>query len=103
MTNQSGNDIQGGKTPSAEAGTGATGAEINAEVLITVRDNGPYTVTGPARIIDLDGNEYDISAKKRVSLCRCGASTTKPFCDGTHSRIGFQAAERAVREEGGLP
>lgn len=70
--------------------------EERAEVKITVRENGSYLVEGPVRIVDADGNEYDISAKKRVSLCRCGGSTTKPFCDGTHSRIGFQGAERAV-------
>lgn len=69
------------------------------EVVITVRENGPYAVNGPARIVDVDGNEYDVSAKKRVSLCRCGGSVTKPFCDGTHSKIGFAAAERAVRVE----
>lgn len=73
-----------------------------APVTIKVNNNGPYLVEGPVRIVDADGNEYDISAKKRVSLCRCGASTNKPFCDGTHSRMGFAAAERAVREaEGG--
>lgn len=71
-----------------------------ARVTITVRENGPYLVEGPVRIVDAEGNEYDISAKKRINLCRCGASTTKPFCDGTHSRLGFAAAERAVREEG---
>ena len=71
------------------------------EVVITVGNNGPYRVEGPVRIVDADGAEYDISAKKRVSLCRCGGSTTKPFCDGTHSKIGFQAAERAVREADG--
>lgn len=72
------------------------------EVTIRVTENGPYRVEGPVRLVDADGNEYDISAKKRVSLCRCGASTSKPFCDGTHSKLGFQAAERAVREaEGG--
>ena len=70
----------------------------SGEVVITVRENGPYAVTGPARIVDVDGNEYDVSAKKRVSLCRCGASVTKPFCDGTHSKIGFQAAEAAVEK-----
>ncbi|MBW3628281.1 MAG: CDGSH iron-sulfur domain-containing protein [Gemmatimonadetes bacterium] len=71
-------------------------------VKITVRENGSYLVEGPVTIVDADGTAYDISAKKRVSLCRCGASTNKPFCDGTHSKVGFAAAERAVRElEGG--
>lgn len=70
-------------------------------VTITARENGPYLVEGPVRILDAEGNEYDISAKKRVSLCRCGASTNKPFCDGTHSKLGFEAAERAVRESEG--
>jgi CDGSH-type Zn-finger protein len=72
---------------------------MDSEVVIKVRENGPYKVTGPVTIIDVDGNEYDLSDKgEAVALCRCGGSTTKPFCDGTHSRIGFQAAERAVAE-----
>ena len=70
-------------------------------VVIRVNSNGPYNVQGPVRIVDADGNEFDISAKKRINLCRCGASVNKPFCDGTHSRIGFAAAERAVREQEG--
>lgn len=71
-------------------------------VTILVRNNGPFVVEGPFRLVDADGNEYDIPAGKKVSLCRCGGSTRKPFCDATHSKIGFQAAERAVREaEGG--
>ena len=69
------------------------------EVVITVRENGPYRVTGPVRIVDIDGNEYDLTGKTKVQLCRCGASVTKPFCDGTHSKIGFAAAERAVTEQ----
>ena len=69
-------------------------------VEIKARHNGPYKVTGPIRLIDADGNEYDVPEGEPVALCRCGASTTKPFCDKTHSRIGFEAAERAVREEG---
>jgi CDGSH-type Zn-finger protein len=67
-------------------------------VTITVRENGSYLVEGPVRLVDADGNEYDLSGKTRFSLCRCGGSTRKPFCDGTHSRIGFQGAERAVAE-----
>ncbi|HEX2208603.1 MAG TPA: CDGSH iron-sulfur domain-containing protein [Longimicrobium sp.] len=68
-------------------------------VTIRVKNNGPYLVEGPFRLIDADGNEYQLEAGKKYNLCRCGASTRKPFCDATHSRMGFQAAERAVREE----
>ena len=70
-----------------------------AEVEIKARHNGPYKVTGPVRIIDADGNEYELPDDgKPVALCRCGGSKTKPFCDKTHSEIGFRAAERAVAE-----
>jgi 3-phenylpropionate/trans-cinnamate dioxygenase ferredoxin subunit len=65
-----------------------------AGVTITVRKNGPYIVNGTVEVRDADGNVYP--AKETVALCRCGASTKKPFCDGTHSKVGFQAAERAV-------
>jgi len=51
-------------------------------------------VNGRVELRDAGGNVYP--AKERIALCRCGASTTKPFCDGTHSKIGFQAAEKAV-------
>ncbi|HSH22123.1 MAG TPA: CDGSH iron-sulfur domain-containing protein [Candidatus Caenarcaniphilales bacterium] len=71
-----------------------------APVEIKVRENGPYRVQGPIRLIDADGNEFDLGGRGEViALCRCGGSTTKPFCDGTHSRTGFQAAERAVARE----
>lgn len=69
-----------------------------AEVTIKVNKNGPFMVEGPFRLVDAEGNEYDTTGKKRVYLCRCGGSVNKPFCDGTHSKIGFEAAERAVRE-----
>ena len=63
---------------------------------ITVRLNGPYKVEGDdVKVVDWNGNEYPI-VKRPFALCRCGGSTTKPFCDGTHSKIGFQAAEAAV-------
>lgn len=72
------------------------------QVTIKVKHNGPYLVEGPFRLTDADGTEYVLEAGKKYNLCRCGASTRKPFCDGTHSRMGFDAAERAVREaEGG--
>ena len=65
---------------------------------ITALDNGPYLVKDPAVVVDAEGNEFP-SERETIALCRCGASTNKPFCDGTHSKIGFLAAERAVREQ----
>jgi len=62
--------------------------------------NGPYRVPGPAKVIDPQGNEITIEEGRTVSLCRCGGSVMEPFCDGTHSQIGFQAAEAAVKKEG---
>lgn len=81
-----------------------------ADVKITARRNGPYRVEAPIGSVDLldaDGNPYDLSARVKegklaFSLCRCGGSVQKPFCDGTHSKLGFQAAEAAIRAaEGG--
>lgn len=68
------------------------------EVTITVRPNGPLRIEGPIKLVDSDGKLLDLTGKPAVSLCRCGASTNKPFCDGTHSKIGFQAAAAAVPE-----
>ena len=65
-----------------------------ADVTIEIIENGPYIVSGQVELKDGDGTSYP--PKPRIALCRCGASTTKPFCDGTHSKIGFKAAERAV-------
>jgi 3-phenylpropionate/trans-cinnamate dioxygenase ferredoxin subunit len=67
-----------------------------ADVTIEVIKNGPYIVKGEVELKDPEGNRYP--AEKRIALCRCGASTEKPFCDGTHSKIGFNAAEKAVPE-----
>lgn len=74
-------------------------------VTIKVREDGPYRVDGgenEVRLIDWNGNEYAV-AKRPFALCRCGGSTTKPFCDGTHSKIGFEAAEAAVPGAGEKP
>ena len=63
---------------------------------IRVRKNGSLLVEGDdVKLLDWEGNEY-VPAKRPFALCRCGASTKKPFCDGTHSKIGFAAAEAAV-------
>ena len=69
-------------------------------VKITCRPNGPLAVEGDdVEIYDPTGAKIDTSARPRISLCRCGGSVTKPFRDGTHSKIGFAAAEAAVAQE----
>lgn len=57
-----------------------------AEVRITVTRNGSYHVQGPVTIVDHRGNEIQVD-EDEVWLCRCGASQTKPFCDGSHRQV----------------
>lgn len=64
-------------------------------VKITIRNNGPYVVEGDFTLVDHEGNEVPLTKR---ALCRCGGSTMKPFCDGTHSKIGFQGANAAVEK-----
>jgi 3-phenylpropionate/trans-cinnamate dioxygenase ferredoxin subunit len=63
-----------------------------ADTSIRPMPNGPYIVEGQVELYDTAGNKVT-SEKPRIALCRCGASSNKPFCDGTHSKIGFEAAE----------
>jgi 3-phenylpropionate/trans-cinnamate dioxygenase ferredoxin subunit len=72
---------------------------------IKVRNNGPYAIdltTGEINLVDAEGNPIPLPplppGKTTISLCRCGGSSRKPFCDGTHSKIGFKGAEQATRE-----
>ena len=66
---------------------------------IRLRRNGPYVIDSTdVRIIDWNGVQYAVD-RWPIALCRCGASTKKPFCDGTHSKIGFDAAEAVVGPE----
>jgi CDGSH-type Zn-finger protein len=73
-----------------------------ADVTIEATPNGPYLVTGTIELRDADGKV--LPTRSKAWLCRCGASTKKPFCDGTHSKIGFQGASAAVeKSENGSP
>ncbi|HEY5499313.1 MAG TPA: CDGSH iron-sulfur domain-containing protein [Bacteroidales bacterium] len=56
-------------------------------VTITVLKSGPYLVKGPIKLVYADGKE---ELKDVAHLCRCGASANKPFCDGSHVKIGFE-------------
>lgn len=72
-----------------------------SKVKLTVARKGPLRVSDPDGLIEIawsDGEAVTPPSSKSFSICRCGASTNKPFCDGSHSRIGFEAAEEAVPE-----
>ncbi len=66
-----------------------------ADVKIEVRANGPNRVMGPIEIVDQSGNSYTIPEGQWVSLCRCGTSNSKPYCDGSHRDCGFEAPSEA--------
>ena len=59
---------------------------------VVVRNNGPLRLEGEdITISDETGRTYTLAGRTVVSLCRCGHSATKPFCDGSHNRVGFQS------------
>jgi CDGSH-type Zn-finger protein len=64
--------------------------ENKGKVTITPYENGPLIVRGNFEIETADGNAVP-KGRRIVALCRCGVSSIKPFCDGTHKLVGFKA------------
>ncbi len=64
------------------------------EAVITPYRDGPLLVRGPFRMIDQDGTEIEVD-RETIALCRCGKSRIRPFCDGTHRAVGFDAPSAA--------
>ncbi|HWY27214.1 MAG TPA: CDGSH iron-sulfur domain-containing protein [Candidatus Angelobacter sp.] len=62
---------------------------------ITSRNDGPLRVEGEFEILDQDGKPFGLAGRTALSLCRCGASENKPFCDGSHKRVSFQSSTPA--------
>jgi CDGSH-type Zn-finger protein len=62
---------------------------------ITVTDNGPLVVEGDFEVVDQAGKPFGLAGRTRLSLCRCGHSENKPFCDGTHKKVPFQSVVQA--------
>ncbi len=60
-------------------------------VRITPRARGPLVVEGSIELFDLDGHRIDLAGRTKVALCRCGQSSTRPLCDGSHNRVAFEA------------
>ncbi len=66
-----------------------------ADTDINVASNGPLRISGNFVIKDAQGKEFDLAGRNAISLCRCGHSDNKPFCDGSHNRKGFQSVVEA--------
>ncbi len=64
------------------------------EVRIKTLKNGPYEVKGAIQLVDAKRADFKL-AEDPICLCRCGQSQNKPFCDGTHEKIGFKSEEPA--------
>lgn len=62
---------------------------------ITIRNNGSLRVEGDFAIVDQDGNAFGMGGRTSISLCRCGHSQNKPFCDSSHKTAGFQSEVKA--------
>ena len=63
---------------------------------ITIQNNGSLRVEGDFELADQDGNVVAMPGVARVSLCRCGHSANKPFCDGAHRAAGFSSVVTAA-------
>jgi CDGSH-type Zn-finger protein len=62
-----------------------------AATRITVSNNGSLRVEGDFEVLDADGRPFGLAGRTKVSLCRCGQSANKPFCDSAHKTCGFQS------------
>lgn len=68
---------------------------MDQPVEIIIRDNGSIRINGQVVVKDGAGNVFDLSGRTSISLCRCGHSNDKPFCDSTHKKIGWQSIVQA--------
>lgn len=62
---------------------------------IVIKSNGSIRVEGDFELFDIEGNKFDLSGRTAISLCRCGQSKNKPFCDSSHKTVGFQSEIKA--------
>jgi CDGSH-type Zn-finger protein len=66
-----------------------------AATKVTVRSNGSIRIEGDFEIVDSEGGVFDLAGRTTIGLCRCGHSENKPFCDGSHKKVGFQSEIKA--------
>jgi CDGSH-type Zn-finger protein len=68
---------------------------MDEPTVIVVNANGPLKISGNFVIRDPQGKDFDLAGRTAISLCRCGFSENKPFCDGSHNRNGFKSVVEA--------
>ena len=66
-----------------------------AATRITIRPNGSCRIEGDFELVDCEGKPFGLGGRTSISLCRCGHSSNKPFCDGSHRAAGFQSVVEA--------
>ena len=66
-----------------------------ADAKVSVRNHGPLRLEGEFTLCDAEGNPFDLAGRTAISLCRCGHSEDKPFCDGSHRKFSFQSDVKA--------
>lgn len=76
------------KCPSGALSYRMKGEQINEHMKVTITENGPAIISGSCTIQHRDGTTEERDGN--TALCRCGASTNKPFCDGSHNQSGFE-------------
>jgi CDGSH-type Zn-finger protein len=66
-----------------------------ATTKVSVANNGPLRIEGEFEVLDQEGKPFGLGGRTKISLCRCGHSETKPFCDGSHKKVSFQSTVQA--------
>jgi CDGSH-type Zn-finger protein len=66
-----------------------------ADTKVSVLNNGPLRIEGAFSVCDATGKEFGLAGRTVISLCRCGHSQNKPFCDGSHARQSFESQVEA--------
>jgi CDGSH-type Zn-finger protein len=98
VSRSNGSNGNGNRPPLSPDEGAPTDAQDAAPARITPYRDGPYLVRGPFVLADQDGNEIEVG-RRVVALCRCGRSRIRPFCDGTHKTVGFQAESTVENSE----
>ena len=69
---------------------------VTMNTTIKLQKNGPIIIDGEFQLVDADGKDWDAQGRMKITLCRCGHSKQKPFCDGSHKKMEFSDEVTAI-------